>query len=259
MKKIALLCIASTLYLFSGAQTTAADFQKPDCDGSNHHLFAELDSGYVCVLDFVMFDCAPCVTATNGLQTIHEQFKASHPGKVRFYSMGFLNFMSCNQMNSWKSINHYTHTMFSGESSQVEYYGGMGMPTIVILGGLAAHKVYYNHQGYSTSENAPIINAINLAISESITSGTHQLPGQEYFNAFPNPFGDALTITVQTAQATHLVLTDITGRQILRQAVPSGLTDATLTLPAGQLPAGLYFVSLMEGARQIGLRKVVKD
>ncbi len=259
MKKIALLCLASSLYLFSGAQTTAADFEKPDCAGTNHHLYTELDSGFVCLLDFVMFDCSPCVTATNALETIHAQFEASHPGKVRFYSMGFLNFMSCSQMNNWKTVNQYTHTVFSGESSQVEYYGGMGMPTIVILGGRTAHKVYYNHQGYTSSENAPLINAINLAISESSTSGANQLPGDEQFNAFPNPFDGALTVTVQTTQATHIVLTDLTGKEILRQDVPSGFSDATLTLPTGHLPAGLYFVSLMEGARQIGLRKVVKE
>ncbi|MCK6695645.1 MAG: T9SS type A sorting domain-containing protein [Thermoanaerobaculia bacterium] len=259
MKKILSFCIALVFCFSAGAQTTAANFIKTDCAGIHHNLFSELDSGYVVLLDFVMFDCSPCVTATNGLKTIHAQFEASHPGKVRFYSMGFLNYMSCPQMNNWKTEFGYTHTMFSGESSQVEYYGGMGMPTIVVLGGLSAHKVYYNHQGYSTAENTPIIHAINLAISESTTTGANQGLDNDRFQVFPNPFDDALTIILGQVQATHVILSDGSGREILRQALSPAAGNATLTLPAGHPEAGLYFISLFDGTRRIGMRKLVKQ
>ena len=259
MKKILSLYLVFSFCLAAGAQTTAADFQKNDCAGTSHHLYAELDSGYVVLLDFVMFDCSPCVTATNGLKTIHAQFEASHPGKVRFYSMGFLNYMSCPQMNNWKTEFGYTHTMFSGESNQVEYYGGMGMPTIIVLGGLNAHKVYYNHQGYSTAENTPIINAINLAISESATTGTSQGLDNDLFQVFPNPFDDALTINLGQVQATHVVLSDLSGREILWRAVSPAVGNTTLTFPAGHPEAGLFFISLFDGNRRIGMRKLVKQ
>lgn len=255
MKKILLFCFLFPFYFAVNAQTTAADFQKVDCAGVNHHLFAELDSGYVVLMDFIMFDCSPCVTATNALKTIHAQFELSHPGKVRFYSMGFLNYMSCPQMNNWKTQNNYTHTMFSGETSQVAYYGGMGMPTTVILGGGTAHKVYYNHQGYSTAENTPIINAINLAISESGTSGAGDPVADDAIRVFPNPFDASLTIALQTSRATHLVLSDLTGREIRRQDI-SG--SAAFTLPADLLEPGFYVVSVWENNRLIGRRKLAK-
>lgn len=258
-KKILPLLLSLSFALAAGAQTTAADFQKNDCDGANHHLYAELDSGYVVLLDFVMFNCPPCITAGNALKTIHAQFEASHPGKVRFYSMGFMNNMSCPQMNNWKTEFGYTHTVFSGESSQVEYYGGMGMPTIVVLGGLQAHKVYYNHQGYTSAENTPIIDAINLAISESTTTGTNQPLGNSLFQVYPNPFSDALVIQMNQTHATHVVLADLGGREILRQAVSQEAGNIALTLPAGHLESGLYFISLFDGSRQTGIRKVVKN
>lgn len=259
MKKILSLCLALALYCSSGAQTTAADFVKNDCAGASHHLFAELDSGYVVLMDFVMFNCLPCTTATDALKNIHAQFEASHPGKVRFYSMGFLNYMSCPMMNAWKTEFNYTHTVFAGESSQVNYYGGMGMPTIVVLGGLASHKVYYNHQGYSTAENTPIVNAISQAISESTTTGTQQAPAGDLFQVAPNPFGDILQLNLQTTEATQVVLTGPDGREVLRQAIAPGQKKLVLTLPASQLPAGFYFVYLLDENRPLAVRKVVKQ
>lgn len=259
MKKILSFYLVLSIGLTAGAQTTAADFQKNDCAGVNHHLFAELDSGYVVLLDFVMFNCSPCTAATNGLKTIHSQFEASHPGKVRFYSMGFMNNMSCPQMNNWKAEFNFTHTMFSGESSQVAYYGGMGMPTIVVLGGLNAHKIYYNHQGYSTAENTPIINAINLAISESSTTGTSQDLVNDPFHVFPNPFNDALTISWKQLQVTDVVLTDLGGREVLRQAVYPAADNSTLGISTVELEAGLYFISMFNENRRIGLQKLVKQ
>lgn len=259
MKKILLICTAFTFSLALNAQTTALDFEKNDCAGTNHHLFAELDSGYVCILEFVMMGCQPCITAGNGLKTIHAQFEASNPGKVRFYSMGFQNTISCTQMNNWKTANNFNHTMFAGDKDQVIYYGGMGMPTVIILGGLTEHKIYYNNQGYTPSQNTAIINAINLAISESNPSGTKELLGKEHFNAFPNPFDNTLTVQVKDAQATHISLSDIAGKEILREGVRLETGSTEVNLATESLQPGFYFVSLYDGDRIVGLQKLVKE
>jgi len=257
--KILLLCTVFAFSLATNAQTTALDFEKVDCAGKNHHLFSELNSGYVCILEFVMMGCQPCIVAGNALKTIHSQFEASNPGKVRYYSLGFQNSISCIQMNNWKTANNFNHIVFAGDADQVNYYGGMGMPTIVVLGGLTGHKIYYQHQGYSSSQNTPITDAINLAISESNVSGTHELLDKEHFNAFPNPFDNTLTVQVKDVQATHISLTDIAGKEILRQEVrlESGNMDVILTTES--LQQGLYLVSLYNGDRHIGLQKLVKE
>lgn len=259
MNKIPLLCTAFTLSLSLSAQTTALDFQKADCAGSNHHLFAELNSGYVCILEFVMMDCQNCVTAGNALKTIHAQFESSHPGKVRYYSMGFQQSIKCAHMNNWKTTNNFDHIVFAGDAEQVIYYGGMGMPTIIVLGGLTGHKIYYQHQGYSSSQNTPITNAINLAISESNVSGTNELLDKEHFNAFPNPFDNTLTLQVKDVRATHISLTDIAGKEILRQDVRLESGNMDIILATESLQPGFYLVSLYNGDRRVGLQKLVKE
>jgi hypothetical protein len=119
--------------------------------------------------------------------------------------------------------------------------------------------VYYNHQGYSTAESTPIVNAINLAIGESTTTGTNQPSAADLFEVRPNPFGDALQLRLQTTVATHVMLTGSDGREVLRQVISPGQDGMTLTLPAGQLPPGVYFVYLLEENRPVAVRKVVKQ
>ncbi len=259
MKKILLFCTAFSFSLALSAQTVALDFEKTDCAGTNHHLFAELDSGYVCIIEFVMMNCQACVTAGNALKTICAQFDTSNPGKVRYYSMGFHNSISCTQMNAWKTTNNFNHAVFAGDAAQVNYYGGMGMPTIVILGGLTEHKIYYHNQGYNSSQNTPIINAINLAISESGSSGTNDLLDKSHFNAFPNPFVNLLTIELKDVQTTHITLTNIAGKEVLRKNVRFESGDVDEQLVTEGLQPGFYLVSLYNGDRHIGFQKLVKQ
>lgn len=260
MKKLLLFSILLNMGLLLNAQTTALNFETADCDGVNHHLFAELESGKVCILEFVMMGCQPCVTAGNGLKNIYAQFEASNPGKVHLYSMGFQNSISCTQMNNWKTANNFNHPVFKGDANQVNYYGGMGMPTVVVLGGLSGHKIYYQNQGYSSSENAPIAAAINLAISESpVVSGTGELQNDEHFTVFPNPFDNTLTIAIKEMSVTHITLSDIAGREIMRQDVPAGAGSSNVELLTESIQPGFYTVALYNGDQQTGLQKLVKD
>lgn len=257
--RIALLfCLFFAGALHLKAQTTALDFVKTDCEGANHHLFTELDSGYVCIIEFVMMACQPCIVAAHGLETIHDQFELSHPGKVRHYTIGFLNSISCLQMKNWKTQNQLTSTIFAGDAQQVSYYGGMGMPTIVILGGLNQHKVYYNQLGYSSAENTPIINAINLAISESTTSAVAPEPGQTALGAAPNPFDNTLRVSFGSSDATHLVLTDLTGREVLRQDIAASAGTVEVDVDTQQLRPGFYVLGLYNGKQRIAHQKLIK-
>src|SRR5882724_13557565 len=132
------------------AQTTAADWTKSDCAGTSHHLYSELDSGNVVIMDFAMTNCIPCATATAALAELDKKFAVSNPGKLRHYGMGYLNAYTCRDMLSWKTQNNFTLPVITGCAADVKFYGGMGMPTIVIVGG-ADHRVLYNKQGFVAS------------------------------------------------------------------------------------------------------------
>ncbi|RYD75419.1 MAG: T9SS type A sorting domain-containing protein [Sphingobacteriales bacterium] len=251
MKKIILLAfILSVLKL--QAQTTAKDWTQADCNGVSHHLFSELDSGNIILLEFVMMDCSPCVNAANSLKPVIEKFKTSNPGKVRFYSMGSREFYDCDDMNAWKNDNNFNHTVFAGIKGEVDYYGGMGMPTIVVLGN-NNHSIFYKKIGYSPSENVKIEQAINTAIT--VTGVKENKHFSAEINLYPNPAANNLHVSFNNIKADKIQITDISGRQI--QIISCSGNDAIMNTE--KLEAGIYKLNLLSNGRIIGTKSFVKN
>ena len=63
------------------------------------------------------------------------------------------------------------------------------------------------------------------------------------WTVFPNPATDALQVQVTTLGEGQLVMTDLHGREVLRQA----LRDKNITLDLSSLPAGSYVLSHEQG------------
>ena len=236
-----LFCLSALLTL--NAQTTALDFTADDCDGVPHNLFSELDAGNAVILELVMMGCQPCVTAAQSL-TANVLPNVSEPSRVKLYSIGFTNSINCTQMNSWKSTNGFTHTVFAGMSAQTTYYGGMGMPTIVVLGGGSSHGVYYTEQGHSDSDDPAIIEAINAGLAAANSVPELVVPVAV---ASPNPAHDVLTITGGSWERMRVL--DAQGKEVATLLVQSGRADVSA------LPNGAY-VAVLTGAadRQTTLR-----
>lgn len=234
------------------AQSTAMDFQVNDCAGNFHHLYSELDQGNVVVLEFAMMNCTPCITAGKGIEALVAPFQNSHPGRVHFYTFGYENSIDCMAMNNWLAANAMNHPVFAGDAAQTNYYGGMGMPTVVVVGN-PTHKVYYNQKGYSPSHDKNIKGAIEQALSEY--TGIHQ-PGGDHFSVYPNPFLSQLTVTVNPESAiTRVVLSDLTGKAIVVQDLMQG---KSWSWDLAHLPEGTYFLSLFEGKKLAATRKLAK-
>lgn len=213
------------------AQTTGLDFTANDCDGLAHHLFADLEAGNAVVIDLVMMSCSPCVVASNGIVD-NVIPNTSDPSRVKFYSIGFTNSIDCTQMNDWKNTNGFTHTVFAGMSAQTTYYGGMGMPTVIVLGGGYGHGVYYNELGYAASDNAALIAAINAALADA---NAVQEAGTSNVTVGPNPVVDVLNVNGAWTDARVL---DLQGRELLRAQVIDGRVNVQ------ELPAGAYVLQL---------------
>jgi hypothetical protein len=211
------------------AQTTAQDWTKNDCDGNPHHLFAELNAGQVIIVEYVMLDCAPCVTAANGLKAVYNNFNTSHPGKVKSYSIGFIDSYTCADLQSWKTTNNLSHTtMFPNGASDVAYYGGMGMPTIVVLGG-PYHKVFYKKLGYAPSDNNTITAAINSAL---VATGIDQTLKQVITSVYPNPGNGKITFELK--ENAEVTIVDLSGKTIAEfGTLTAGIQHIDLKLTAG--------------------------
>jgi hypothetical protein len=239
---LSLLCAAS---LTAQAQTTAVDFNADDCDGNSHQLFSELEAGDVVILELVMMGCQPCVTAAQSL-TANVLPNVSEPSRVKLYSIGFSNSVTCAQMNNWKSTNGFTHTVFAGMSNLTTYYGGMGMPTIVVVGG-SGHTVYYSELGHSASDNPAILAAIEDALDAQV--GIDEAGATEVAIG-PNPTTDQLTLADK--RWTRATISDTQGRIVLTTGVGAGTVDVAA------LPVGLYVLHVSNAAGAKGIARFEK-
>jgi len=204
MKKIITSLAIALTAGFAQAQTTAMDFNRADCNGFMHHLFTnDLDSGNVVILEFFMGGgCTSCITAGHALESMKASLLAAHPSKIRSYASGFLNTMNCATVSSWVSTNGFTSTPNDSGEAQVAYYGGFGMPTIVILGG-TAHSILYTDIGFTNSDTVAMKSIINSFFAGTLD--TKAITSTEnMFSVFPNPASDKLHLRLSLKEQANV-------------------------------------------------------
>lgn len=240
IKKILISSLVIMLsFLAVRGQETAMDFSQADCAGTPHNLYAELDAGKVVILEFVMLNCAPCITGTKALEKIRSPYQDQYPGRVVLYSMGFLNLYTCAQMSTWQTNNSFTHEVFTGGEQQVAYYGGMGMPTIVILGS-SDHKVYFKSSGYTPALDGQINAAIDSALKYN-PLGIREKPDHQYFNVYPTVSSGVFNFNIETGSESVISIFNITGNEVMSIPVNN---IGSIPVDAKNLPAGLYVARL---------------
>lgn len=135
--------IALMLFTSVGTSTaqTVLNFQRTDCNGTMHDLYADLDAGNVVVLEFFMQGCAPCISSGKQLESMRSTLEASYPGRVKAYAIGYSDGYTCASVASWVSANGLTSIPMDSGAAMIKHYGGFGMPTVVICAGVNEHKV----------------------------------------------------------------------------------------------------------------------
>jgi hypothetical protein len=240
------LGLCFSLFATSGfTQTTAMDFQGVDCNGNMQHLFADLDAGNAVILEFFMNNCSPCVTAGTKLEAMKSDLLAEFPGKIKSYAFGFNNSYSCTTVANWVNNNGFTSSPNDSGAAQVSYYGGMGMPTIVILGGGTAHSVLGSpYIGFTTSDTTQMASDIRGFLNTA--TGIADGPGLETgISVYPNPANGLVNFHYDAAEAGMLSVEviDLTGRkvlQVLYEAVPSG--ELVKTFSTTEIASGSYII-----------------
>ncbi|HET7819858.1 MAG TPA: T9SS type A sorting domain-containing protein [Bacteroidia bacterium] len=248
MKKIytpflALILIGTTIK----AQTTAMDFTMNDCNGKMHHLFNELDSQNVVIMEFFMLSCTPCIVAGNALEAMLPHLKNSYGNKVRFYHFGFTNSYTCPQITNWVSTNGYTSVPFDSGGVQVAYYGGMGMPTIAVVAGSSHQVLWLTDQNiaFATSDTTIISNAISHFLDSVLANVPNKPSIISNISTYPNPASDKLSISLNTEKTgiLRLSLMSIEGKKIVELSNENIRTGSwSKTLPIPELESGLYFL-----------------
>jgi hypothetical protein len=208
MKQKMLIAIFVLVSNLCFSQSIATNFNCNDCAGSNHDLFTELNAGKIVVLCWVM-PCSSCISPSRTAYDVVQTYTSSQPGRVLFYLVDDYANTPCNTLTTWGNNNGMPNAVkFSNAAINPADYGIVGMPKIVIVGGVY-HKVYYNeNDGANTAGIQP---AIDLALSESGIDETNS-PVSE-FNLFPNPIQNSakLTYTLKEKSNVSLAIINVFG------------------------------------------------
>ncbi len=245
--KIAIIAAFIFSALFTQAQFTALDFNKMDCNGTDtHHLFADLDSGKAVLLHFFMPNCGSCPPPARILQNMANGINAMHPGMVKGYAFPYINSTTCAYSSSWVSSNGLStiYTPMDSGAAGVANYGGFGMPTVVVLGGMD-HRVLFVSQAFSSSDTTTIKDSIMGLMN---TTAINELPKSvSLFKVFPNPAVDNISVDLVLTEAAtaSLDITDMTGKQVavvIKEQNISG--HASIPYSTRQLAPGTYTLCL---------------
>jgi hypothetical protein len=248
-----LVFIAASFAAF--AQTTAQDFIKTDCNGNQHHLFATLDSGKCVLMEFAMLPtCQPCIDAGKKIEIMKQSIQAAHPGMVEYFVLDFSGGHDCTAIHNWESSNGMFSTPFQHGETEVDYYGGMGMPTFVLVAG-TEHKILWLNIGFTPSDTTVIKDQIDAFFA---ATGTQTALQPVNFLLSPNPVEDMLQVTVedQNAGVESLQVIDVFGKKVCSQSATHSTTYRIDTAP---LSKGTYFLQLLNSDNQmVGVKCFVK-
>jgi hypothetical protein len=252
--KIFFTLLTLAFFTVQGRSQQAVDFTVNDCSGTSHHLFAELNSGKVVVIAFVM-PCASCIGPSKSANTTVNDYATSNPGRVAFYIADDLANTSCSTVSGWANANGMSGIpVFSDASVKMTDYGAEAMPKIVVLGGWG-HKVFFTQDNGLNVTN--LKNAINAAL---IGTGIGQKQDDLQFNIYPNPVVNSATISCTIPQSgdADFSVFSLTGHKIQTFKL-SGLVKGKNTIPVdlGSLANGSYLVRLESDSYSESIKLII--
>lgn len=196
----------------SFSQTTAMNFSGVDCNGNNVDLFEDLDAGKAVVLFFYMPNCGSCPPPAQKIQTMANNINANNPGAVKAYSFPYQNTTTCAYSATWVTSNNLSlYTPMDSGAVQVAYYGGFGMPTVVLLGG-NNRDVLFTSQDFNTSDTT----VMRDLILGMMANTTELNKNQFNLEVFPNPSSEVVKLSfISPANAEGFIeIIDLNGKII---------------------------------------------
>lgn len=211
--------------------TVAEDWSQVDCDGTDHNLFSTLDTGAVVVMEIVMLDgCMPCINTALLIGPVIDSYNALYENRIKYYTFGYNDTYSCDDLLAWKIENEITcHAQFVEGEEIGNYYGGMGMPTIVVVG-RNTHQVYFNQFGFVHSDTIEFADALEYALGLAEPVGIQGFAA-DALTCYPNPATNELLLTGVENNA-QVAIYDSFGSNILSVVTSNKSIDIT-TLPSG--------------------------
>lgn len=226
------------------AQTIAMDFEGEDCNANQVHLFSDLDAGKAVILFYYMPNCAPCPEKALEIQSMANAINAVYPGSVKGYAYPYQNTTDCAYSANWVTSNGLQDLFIPMDSGavQVAYYGGFGMPTVVLVGG-SNHEVIWSTQDYSSSDTITMHDSIVALLG---VADVPVVAAEPSLKLYPNPSQEQLNILLPSDEKDlySFSLLDIEGRERTVAEFFSANNDKTISLNTSELPNGVYFLKV---------------
>lgn len=258
MRNFILLTFALVTGMTLSAQN-AVNFNCNDCDGANHDLFTELDSGKVIVLCWVM-PCGSCVGPSLTTSMVIKSIDSIHPGRVFMYLIDDYANTTCTSLKGWANSNNLKgSTTFSDAAINMLDYGTIGMPKIVVVGG-SDHRVYYNAD-FSVNATA-LKDSIISALNENSAGIQERLNTIGNFMLFPNPSSGLTTVDFTLKKKSDVVLRilDASGRTLISQRHDAMLQGENhIQVNTTSLSRGVFILELADGISTVSMRLVVSE
>jgi Secretion system C-terminal sorting domain len=258
MKKSLLFIASIILFSFvSKAQTMAMDFDRMDCNGVHHHLNADLDSGKFVLLHFFMPSCTSCPPPAKRIQYMANNILATHPGTITGYAFPFTNTSPCSYNTGWVSSNNLSlYAPMDSGATMVAYYGGFGMPTIVLLG--PDHRVLFSTLSFATSDTTIMRDSI-MAVMARNGGSTGIAASPEAFKSlqvFPNPSNEHFTLNLEVKENSHvrISLSDLNGKELLVAGDERMSGNINKVINTTALANGVYLLHVQLNEQQVERR-----
>ena len=249
------LLIVASLFVaaYSNCQTydidsVAMDFTQDDCNGNPHHLYQDLDEGNVVILEFFMTNCGSCIVAGNKLESVKADLLASFPNKVKSYAIGFSNSYTSAQVLSWVNSNSFTSYPMTTGAAQVAYYGGMGMPTVVVLGGSDYKALAGPYQGLTGSDTTEIGNKSREYLT--LKANIEEIINQGIVKIYPNPADKNISVNFEYLgeKIDELTISDLAGKVVFSKA---NFKSEELKINTSLFENGIYNIIVISGSKNI--------
>ncbi len=240
--KIAFLVLTMMIAAGTKAQT-AMQFTGDDCNGNPVDLFADLDAGKAVFLHFYMPDCGACPPVAADIMEMSYNIMADFPDMIKGYAFPFQNSTTCAYSASWVTDNHVEmYVPMDSGALQVAYYGGFGMPTVVLLGG-ADHRVMFSTLSYITSDTTIMRDSI-LNLFGAPLDIASEINGEK-IKLFPNPADASVQIeSTFSGEDVQYMITDVAGNiKYTSHADHVGFSENNKISTAGW-PPGIYFLKM---------------
>jgi hypothetical protein len=223
-------------------------FSGVDCNNNAVNLFNDLDAGKAVVLFFYMPNCGSCPPPALQIQTMANNVMATYPGMVKGYAFPYQNSTTCAYSISWVTNNglSFYAPMDSG-ATPVAYYGGFGMPTVVLVGG-ADHRVMWSTQSFGAGDTTIMRDSILNLLGPAGLNPVD--PNISSVNVFPNPANEKLQVEMNITNPVDVKfeVVNLLGEVVLN-VYNSGAAPGLLRkeISTAELSNGAYFVRVTSG------------